>query len=578
MKALRTTTSSRPRPSLLPRHSLRPRPYWRRGVAAIAALALIGSLGACAQSQRDAGTTTEEGAGGGEFVFAASSDPVMLDPAMASDGETFRVARQMFEGLVGAAPGTTDVEPLLATEWSSAADGKSHTFTLREGVKFHDGTDFNADAVCANFDRWYNWTGLNQNENITYYYGKLFRGFKTGKTGGIYDSCEAASPTEVTIKLKSPFAAFVQAMTLPAFSMQSPTAMEEYDANNTTGTVDDTRFSSYATEHPTGTGPFTFEKWERDQAVTLKANPDYWGEKAKVDTVIIRTISDPRARTQELEAGSIDGYDLVGPGDVEPLKEKGFQIQNRPAFNILYLAFNQKNEALRDIKVRQALTHAIDRDAVLKSSLPPGSKPATQFMPDLVDGYNPSVTEYPYDVDKAKQLLAEAGQESLTLRFAYPTGVSRPYMPTPEDTFQVIKSQLEAAGVKVTPVAAKWSPDYLDMAQTEEGAKKRDIHLLGWTGDYNDPDNFLGVFFGGKSAEWGFDNPELFAALKSARELPTTEQQTPAYEKISAQIADYVPGVPLAHPAPSLAFAKGVQGYVASPVQDEVWNNVTVTR
>ena len=149
----------------------------------------------------------------------------------------------MFEGLVGAAPGTTDVEPLLATKWETTDGGKTHTFTLREGVKFHDGTDFNAEAVCFNFDRWYNWTGLNQNENISYYYDQLFRGFKTGKTGGIYDSCEATSPTEATIKLKSPFAAFVQAMTLPSFSMQSPTALKEYDADNTGGTVDDPRFS-----------------------------------------------------------------------------------------------------------------------------------------------------------------------------------------------------------------------------------------------------------------------------------------------------------------------------------------------
>ena len=108
--------------------------------------------------------------------------------------------------------------------------------------------------------------------------------------------------------------------------------------------------------------------------------------------------------------------------------------------------------------------------------------------------------------------------ENLTLRFAYPTGVSRPYMPTPEDTFQVLKSQLEAAGITVTPVSAKWSPDYLDMAQTEAGSKKRDIHLLGWTGDYNDPDNFLGVFFGAKGFEWNFDNKELFADLKAARD------------------------------------------------------------
>ncbi len=176
----------------------------------------------------------------------------------------------------------------------------------------------------------------------------------------------------MTIKLNSPFAAFVQAMTLPAFSMQSPTALEEHDADNTTGTVDDTRFSVYATEHPTGTGPFKFDKWERDQAVTLKANPDYWGDKAKTETVIIRTISDPRARVQELEAGSIDGFDLVGPGDVQALEDKGFQIQNRPAFNILYLAFNQANEALQDVKVRQAISHAIDKEALLKASLPPG--------------------------------------------------------------------------------------------------------------------------------------------------------------------------------------------------------------
>ena len=265
-------------------------------------------------------------------------------------------------------------------------------------------------------------------------------------TGGIYDSCEATSPTEATIKLNSPFAAFVQAMTLPAFSMQSPTAMKEYDADNTTGTVDDTRFSAYATEHPTGTGPYKFDKWERDQAVTLKANPDYWGDKAKTETVIIRTISDTRARVQELEAGSIDGFDLVGPGDVQALQDKGFQIQNRPAFNILYLAFNQGNEALKDVKVRQAINYAIDKEALLKSSLPPGSKAAIQFMPDLVNGYNPDVTTYPYDVEKAKSLLKEAGQENLTLKFAYPTGVSRPYMPTPEDTFQVLKSQLEAVG------------------------------------------------------------------------------------------------------------------------------------
>jgi peptide/nickel transport system substrate-binding protein len=322
-------------------------------MAVLASVATVTALASCAQSQRDAGSgTSADAAGGGTFTFAASSDPVMLDPAMASDGETFRVSRQIFEGLVSSKPGTTDVEPLLATKWTPSEDGKSYTFDLREGVKFSDGTDFNGEAVCANFDRWYNWTGVNQSENVSYYYNSLFKGFKTGKTGGVYDSCSAPSANQAVVKLAKPFAGFVQAMTLPAFSMQSPSALKQYNADKTEGTGDDPRFSEYATAHPTGTGPYVFETWDRGQQVTLKANPDYWGDKAKTQTVIIRTISDAKARTQELQAGNIDGYDLVGPADIKPLKDAGFQIVNRPAFNILYLGMNQKNKALPRVRSR----------------------------------------------------------------------------------------------------------------------------------------------------------------------------------------------------------------------------------
>ncbi len=555
----------------------------RGGLAVAAIVALVGGIAACAPSQRDEspGSDTSNGAGaGGSFIFAASSDPVSLDPAMASDGESFRVARQMFEGLVGTKVGTTDLDPLLALSWESSTDGKSHTFTLREGVKFSDGTDFNAEAVCANFERWFNWTGLNQNENITYYYKNIFKGYKTGETASdaLYKNCQADAATKVTINLNTPFASFVQSMTLPAFSMQSPEAMKQYNADNTSGTEDDPRFSEYATAHPTGTGPFLFESWERGQQVKLKRNDDYWGEKAKISEAIVRVISDPKARTQELEAGNIDGYDLVAPADIQALKDKGFQIQVRPAFNILYLGINQKNKELKDVRVRQAINYAIDKEAVVKQSLPEGSKAALEFMPDLVNGYNADVDQYAYDPEKAKSLLAEAGASNLELKFAYPTGVSRPYMPTPEDTYQSLKTQLEAVGIKITPVAAKWSPDYLDMIQGDAGVDKHDIHLLGWTGDYNDPDNFVGVFFGSKKAEWGFDNPDLFKALTAARQIPTPEEQETAYQKLNADIAKFAPGVPIAHPAPSLAFGKGVQGYTASPIQDEVWNLVTVTR
>ena len=557
-------------------------------VVGVAALALT----ACADSEREpaddtpagtgTGTSSETGdaaASGGTFVFAASSDPGMLDPAFASDGETFRVARQMFEGLVGTEPGTADPAPLLAKSWTNSEDGLSYTFQLEEDVKFHDGTDFNAEAVCTNFDRWYNWTGLLQSQNLSYYYQSLFKGFKESDNpdlqGGIYGGCEAASESEVTITLTKPFAAFIQALSLPAFSMQSPAAMEEFDADNVEGTEDDPRFSAYATEHPTGTGPFVFESWDRGQKVTLTRFDDYWGTTAELDEVIIQTISDPLARTQALKAGEIDGYDLVAPGDIEGLQEDGFIIENRPAFNILYLGMNQKAAPLDDLKVRQAIAHAIDKEAVISQSLPEGTTPATQFIPDLVEGFSEGVTTYEYDPEKAKALLAEAGAEGATIEFNYPTGVSRPYMPAPEDTYVAIKSQLEAVGLKVTPTADKWNPEYLDKIQ---GSEAHGIHLLGWTGDYNDTDNFLGVFFGKASNEWGFDNPELFTALDEARQLPTRDEQKPAYEAINEQIMEFLPGIPIASPVPSLAFAPYVEGYQASPVQDEVWNEVTVTK
>jgi peptide/nickel transport system substrate-binding protein len=544
---------------------------WRLG----AALVLVAGLGlsACANSNRDNGGSGNSGdsGSGGTFVFAGSAEPVSLDPFFASDGESFRVSRQIFEGLVGTKPGTADPAPLLATSWSNTDDGLSYTFKLRDGVKFQDGTAFDADAVCYNFDRWFNAPKSAQSPDLTYYYGALMRGFATGPNAdkAVYKDCKA-SDGEVTIDLNSPFANFVSALSLPAFAMQSPTALKKYQDDG----ADDPTTTDYSTAHPTGTGPFELDSWARGDRVTLKANPDYWGEKSKIDQLVFVAIADPKARATALENGEIDGFDLVGPADIQPLKDAGFQIVNRDAFNVLYLGMNQAVKPLDDIRVRQAIAYAIDKQKVADASLPPGTKVADEFMPDLVNGYADDVTKYDYNPDKAKDLLKQAGAEGATIEFNYPTDVSRPYMPSPEDTFNVIRSQLEAVGLKIKPVSDRWDPDYLNKIQ---GTSKHGIHLLGWTGDYNDPDNFVGVFFGQKSPEWGFDNQKLFDDLNKARQIPTAEEQTAPYQAINREIMDFLPGVPLAHPVPSLAFAPGVEGFQPSPVQDEVYNTVTIS-
>ncbi|MCC2308242.1 ABC transporter substrate-binding protein [Cellulomonas chengniuliangii] len=542
---------------------------------AVLALALTG----CAASDRDADAAqTETGGARDTFVFAASSDPASLDPAFANDGETFRVARQIFEGLVGTVPGTADPAPLLAESWDVADDGLEYTFHLKEGVSFHDGTDFDADAVCFNFDRWNNFTGVMQSESLSYYWQKVNGGFASSDVPGLdgtgkYESCEATDPATAVIRLASPLPELVSALSLPSFSMQSPTALEKYDADGVSGGEEAPVLPEYATAHPTGTGPYVFESWSPGEQVVLASNPDYWGETGQIKKIVFTVISDATARRQALQAGDIDGYDLVGPADVDALASAGFQIVNRDPFNVLYLAMNQANPELTDVRVRQAIAHAIDKKSLVAQTLPEGTEVATNFVPPAVDGWNADVPTYDYDPEKAKALLAEAGKSNLTIDFNYPTNVSRPYMPTPEQVFTAISADLAAVGITVNPVPEPWSPEYLDRMQ---GTPDHGIHLLGWTGDYNDTYNFIGVFFGAPANEWGFDDPALFKAIGDARYQADKEAQTAAYAAANAQIMELLPGIPLAHPVPSLAFKADIHGYPASPVQDEVYNVITI--
>ena len=549
-----------------------------RSVTAVLAASVLVSLTLTAcESQRDEGTAATKK---DKLVFGVAGDAKVLDPALASDGESFRVARQMFEGLVRPEEGGTKIVPSLAESWSSDPSGLVWTFKLRNGVKFHDGTDFNADAVCFNFNRWYNWSGLLQGEDISYYWQAIFGGFaKTESktlTGSLFKSCTVKDPATVDITITAVTSKFPAALALPAFSMSSPKALKDFEADKAGGTADNVTYPAYAQEHPVGTGPYKFVKWDHTaKTVELVRNDGYWGDKAKIKTLIFQTITDLTARKQALRNGQIQGYDLVAPADVKPLKDEGFKVLTRPAFNILYLAMNQGgNPALKDVRVRQAIAYAINRQAIVDSKYPDGSKVAQEFQPPGLEGYNDSVTKYDYSVDKAKALLQAAGATNLTLSFYYPTEVTRPYMPAPKDIFELISANLQAVGIKVTPVALKWSPDYLNAVQQ---GTKHDLHLLGWTGDYADAYNFIGTFFDRQKAEWGYNNPELFADFKAADKEPDLAKRVAMYQALNAKVMDFLPGVPIAHGPPSLVMGKDVDGVKASPLTDERYNTAYYT-
>ncbi|WP_370945260.1 ABC transporter substrate-binding protein [Amycolatopsis sp. cg5] len=553
-------------------------------VARVRRIALIGlagalalSMSACAESKRD-DAAGGGGKTGGTLVFGTASVPKLFDPLFNDEGETDRITRQMYDTLVAFKEGTSELTPGLAEKWTPSPDGKTWTFDLRKGVKFHDGTPFNAAAVCFNFDRWFNMAGAAAQSQMIYY-GDVFEGFKKneGDASGepVYKSCEAKDENTAVLNLNKYKGAFPAAFGLGSFGMSSPEALKKYDADKVTQSGEAFSYSSYANEHPTGTGAFKFESYDKTaKTVTLVRNDDYWGEKAKLDKIVFKTISDENARKQELRAKTIDGYDLVSPQDYQALKNDGFTLSPRPPFNLLYLGINQKNNpALKDLKVRQALAYALDREALVKTKMPEGATVAKEFQPDTLAGYAKDVQEYPHDVNKAKQLLAEAGQSNLTLNFYWPTEVTRPYMPNPQEIASALADNLKQAGITVNLVPRPWNGGYKDDVQK---LGKHDLHIIGWNADYADAGNFLGTFFGRAKPEFGFDNPELFAQLSKADGTVDPAAHAAAYEQANRDImSKYLPAVPILSSPPAYVTAANIKGMVASPLNNEHFNTVS---
>ncbi|ONI82684.1 ABC transporter substrate-binding protein [Saccharothrix sp. ALI-22-I] len=555
-------------------HSRTARRRWTAaiGLTGVAVLA----LSACAESER--GTDDASGKTGGTLIFGAAGKPKNFDPIFNDDGESFRPIRQMYDTLITYKRGTADLAPGLAEKWDLSDGGKTITFSLVQGAKFHDGTAFDAAAVCFNFERWFNMKGAAAQSQMIYY-ADIFKGFaqNEGDASGtpLYKSCEAKDANTAVLNLNAYSSALPAAFGLTSFSISSPEALKKYDADAVTQSGESFAYPAYATEHPTGTGPFKFESYDKtNNTITLVRNEDYHGEKAKLDKIIFKIIEDENARKQELKAGTIDGYDYPSPADFKSLKDDGFDVLIRPAFNIMYLGINQANTpALKDIRVRQAIAYAVNREQLVKTKLPEGAEVATQFQPKTVAGYADDVTKYPYDPAKAKDLLKQAGVENLTLKFYVPTEVSRPYMPNPVDYAAAMTEDLKAVGINVETVPRPWNGGYKDDVQK---FGKHDLHLLGWTGDYNDAGNFPGTFFGRSKPEFGFDDKALFDEIAAADAVVDATAHADAWKQVNRNLlSKYLPAVPISHSPPGIVVNKKIKGLTPSPLTDERFDTVT---
>lgn len=532
-------------------------------VGLMSATLLIATTGCLASKRGDASTE------GGTFVYAMSNEALSLDPTYTTDMQSGLVGTQILETLVGLKPGTVETEPLLATDWETSEDGKSWTFELREGVKFHDGEPFDAAAVCYNFDRWYHLPESAQSSENAYYYGYFFGGFATGETSenALYDSCEAVSDTEAVLHLTRPMATFASVLTMPQFAIHSPRALEKYqdDAAEQPG------LTEYATAHPTGTGPFEFVSWERGKQVTLERFDGYWGDRAKVSRLIMQVMTDDQQRIAALRNDEVNGADNIPPTAVRSLEENGRKIVARPPFTLAFLGMNQADPLLSDLKVRQAIAHAVDRQAIISATMPEGTTEANQWVPDTMTGWNPDVTEYEYDPDEARELLADAGASGETVELLYASSASSACLPSTEDTLNVIRQQLEAIGLNVEPVSLPRS----EFSSRLYGGADHQLHLSCWIGQVDVPDSFVGLGFGFESPEFGFDDPQFFADAQAAAQIGDPGELARTYEELNDRLMRSLVGVPFASAGSYIGLSSDVEGFEASPVSAEIFRTVS---
>ena len=515
---------------------------------------------------------------GGTLVVAIPGDIKRTDPALIDDSNTSYVMQNVMEGLVTLKPGTTgELQPALAESWELSPDGLTYTFKIRQGVKFHDGTDVDAAAVKYNYDRWIAFPS--ELQDYSYYAGAVFGGYGDGSNIAATDAPDAST---FTITLKSPVSSFLLSQTLTPFTISSPTALKAGKADNATTDVTQIPYAQGGDGAMVGTGPYKFKSWTIGDNVTLEKNPDYWAADAvgHVDEIVFKPVAEEAQRINGLSTGEIDIAQTIAPIDIATVQGNAdLQVIDRgKSCNLFHLGLNETYKLTANPKIREAIAYAINKQALIDAFYAGQAVVADNWMPPDTQYYKAENLPT-YDPEKAKALIAESGETDLTLDFWYPSDVTRPYMPDPKGIFEAISRDLEAVGFTIKPNTATWNPDYLDA----EFAGKYPAWLIGWTCDWAGPDNFLRTAFfnyvdGKPSTEFAYKNDELNQTMADA--LAATDEATAKtlWEKAQDLIRADLPTIPLVNSTPPAAARADVKGFVGSGALNEYLNSVWLDR
>lgn len=480
-------------------------------------------------------TDENKGTEGGDLTIAIHSDPAGLDPHTVNDVPSGNIGINIYESLV-AFDKNNELQGLLATEWEMIED-TVWEFKLREGVKFHDDSDFNAEVVKANFERVLD-------PEIASQRAFLYEMISEIK---VIDDYTVQFVTEF------PFAPLAAHIAHSGGGMISLEAIKkDYEAMEN-GEVP----GSTITTNPVGTGFFKFDHWTSGEEIKLVRNDNYWGDKAHLDSVTFKIINEPLTRLSELETGYSDIIEKVQPSDINRVESNpDIYLDRKQLVSLAYVSFNTTKEPFDDVRVRQAISMAINKDDIVNGIMEGSAIPAVGPIPPGVFGFDESVPPIPYDPEKAKELLAEAGYEN-----GFSTTIWTNDNPQRVQTAEYVQSKLGEIGINVSIEVVEWAT-YLNDTATG----KHDMFILGWSTPTFDADYALYALFhssahGATGNRSFISDPELDELLDKGKQEGNIELRKEYYKQAQEMLVDLAPMLYTHHTVELTGVSSKVNGF-----------------
>ena len=494
-------------------------------------------------AKKDEGADAPAGGGTADTItYSLTADPRAVDPAYFDDGESAVVSCNMYEGLYQYGKTDAKVSPCLAKDLPEISDdGLVYTIKLNEGIKFHDGTDFNAEAVKASIER-----QLEPNRNSDMPYASFV--FGEEEAGNGVASVEAVDDYTVKITMRAASAPFVKNLAMALASpIVAPSAIEAAT-------------DGQAITNPVGTGPYKFVDWTKGASVTLVANEDYWGEAPKTKNLVFKIIAEGNTRLTSLINGECDIISSVDPASADQIVDNGFELFSEDGMTINYMAFNTETGKCTDQEVRKAVAQAINVEEMVKSIYGDYATVANSVMPTWMAPYTKDVKQTAYDPEAAKKTLADKGITSLQC-ITYTT--ARPYnQKGGSDLANMIQGYLSAVGVELSITQYDWTT-YKTKVQTDP----YDICFYGWTGDNGDPDNFMNLL---ADTNWSMNvshwqDDEYKALIAEGLKTPDGDARDAIYLQCEEMVAEKQPWVLISHSKNLLGYSPKVKDFYYHP-------------